>query len=528
MTSAAARFEEYQREPHDAERRVVVIGGGAAGLSFLGRAVARGERGVLLLEGDAQLGGVWQQTNYPDLAIHSRSFNYRFADFRAIESRGAHARRDEVLNYFQAYVAERGLLEHVLLGARVQKIEYSSAAPQAARYRVVVSGSDGASPARTLICSHVVCASGLSNAGTPQLPHFEGRESFAGQLCHSSGFSQALLDQAKRDGGGICVIGGGKSAYDIVLAAIRQGLSSQLTWLYRKPLWGFNYDLFYSGALEEVRRAGGTLERFFLATVEDPHGERTRQLGQELVGSGILLNIDPDDTAFERCRGAIYQSDELSLIRRSVRRLRTGVVGLTESALQTDTGELIPARYVVCATGYRRELGVPPIEIVSGRGRRRAYDPRSRKLMFRGLIDPTTPGLAYLASEVPFPQQLYGFSIYAEWLCRYIAGELAARYSASDIDTENAELEHSTGYRYEWLPRTGGDNLSGGMPYLALSCPVWRSHLARILEDLGADRQLATRLVSDHWDQKQFEAVDCEIRALAFSGGARDAVELAG
>ena len=513
MSTAAARFEQFQREPGEAERRIVVIGGGAAGLSFLGRAVARGQRDVLLLEGDCLFGGVWQQTNYPSLAIHSQSFNYRFADFRPIASAGTHAVRSEVLEYFAAYAAERGLHEHLRLGTRAEKIEYRSAASQAARYKVFVRGGN-ADGDRELICSHVVCASGLSNAGTPQLPVFEGQDAFSGQICHSSAFSEAMVEQAKLEQAPICVLGGGKSAYDIVLALIRRGLGPQLTWLYRKPLWGFNYDLFYSGALDDIRRAGATLERFFQAVVHQPLGEQARSLGRQLIESGVVLNVDPDAGAVEQFRGAIYKPDELNLIRQSVRRVRAGAEGLTKVALQTDTGELIAARYLVCATGYRRELSLPPIEIVSGRGRRRTYDPGSRKLMFRGLIDPATPGLAYLASEVPFPQQLYGFSIYAEWLCRFITDELTTHYSDSDIDTENAQLEQSTAYRYNWLPRAGADNLSGGMPYLPVTYPVWRSHLARILADLGADSELAASLASDHWHRPRFEELDARIRAL--------------
>jgi len=43
---------------------------------------------------------------------------------------------------------------------------------------------------------------------------------------------------------------------------------------------------------------------------------------------------------------------------------------------------------------------------------------------------------------------------------------------------------------------------------------VWRSHLARILADLGADSELAASLASDHWHRPRFEELDARVRAL--------------
>lgn len=152
-----------------------------------------------------------------------------------------------------------------------------------------VSGTDDdAHEARTYQSSKLIVASGLTS--TPLWPNLPNRERFDGLVIHQESFGQsAILSSAKIQH--VTVLGGAKSAADMVYACIKAGKS--VSWIVRPSGTGPGFFLSpkgrgpYKNAFElgSTRLAGTLTPSFF-----NPHSWWTRFLhgtpvGRKLVGS---------------------------------------------------------------------------------------------------------------------------------------------------------------------------------------------------------------------------------------------------
>ena len=92
-------------------------------------------------------------------------------------------------------------------------------------------GSDG--DARNITASKLVVASGLTSE--PHMPELPNQEAFAGTVCHHKDFGQtsATIESGRLgDVQNVAVLGGGKSAADMVNDMIKKG--KQVSWIIRK------------------------------------------------------------------------------------------------------------------------------------------------------------------------------------------------------------------------------------------------------------------------------------------------------
>jgi putative flavoprotein involved in K+ transport len=174
-------------------RSIVIVGGGSAGLATA--AVLR-QRGLdpLVLEAGAEPGAAWRQ-RYDRLRLHTPRLLSGLPGMRIPRDFGRWVARDDLLEYFRRYV-ERHDLE-VRASARVAHIEQDGMAWR-------VEAAQG--PIRA---EHVIVATGYN--GAPFIPDWPGRESFAGELIHSSEY---MNPAAFRDRD-VLVVGAGNSGAEI-------------------------------------------------------------------------------------------------------------------------------------------------------------------------------------------------------------------------------------------------------------------------------------------------------------------------
>jgi cation diffusion facilitator CzcD-associated flavoprotein CzcO len=231
MNSVLKRFADDSE--NNEVTRVVIIGGGAAGLSALGALQRRKNFEVVLIEKEAHIGGVWYLCDYPGLSIHARSFSFKFYNFHSPPSATQHATRNEILSYLDSYVAHFHLEDRIVLQRQVVKITYHESGDVVHKCHVEVE--DPRSRARDVLrCDYVICALGFTNAGTPQMPEFHTNGAgFKGRVLHSSQFNEALLTKIRTQHANVCLLGAGKSAYDIALQFTKHGMWDNTTWVYK-------------------------------------------------------------------------------------------------------------------------------------------------------------------------------------------------------------------------------------------------------------------------------------------------------
>lgn len=494
----------------------IVVGGGAAGLAALGALHRRGLRAVMLEQADAP-GGVWRQCDYPGLALHARSFGYRFHNHPAAGDGRAHATRREVLDYFGGFIAGEGLAVWIRCGVRVTRIV--SIEDGAAGWRCEVHAQTADGESRVWRGRFAVCALGFSNAGVPSLPGFAGVEAFGGTVLHSADVPATLLPQLQDNRRRVCLLGGGKSAFDIAGQIVAAGLAGRMTWVYETPLWGLNHNVIY-GPAEDYRQQILRYRQYLFGVRRFPHAPKIAALAEEIAGSGLLLNLEPDRRDIWATRGAIYRPEDMQTLRAKTDRVRGRVAQLEPGMVRLEDGRAVAADMLICCTGYRRAANLPVMQRqVAGQGPD-VVDPREQPLLYRGMIDPDLPCVVLFTGELLFAHQLFSFSVAAEWLATTVGRgvlDVAAMQAAIVQDDAALNRRVADGFGYRWA---GAATRGQGFGYWGgeASMRYW----AQILTDLRLPADIGERLYASMFsDPSGFDAAAREIAAsLAAAAGA--------
>lgn len=181
-------------------KKIVIVGGGFAGLGVAIALLEAGERDFVILEKAAQLGGTWRENTYPGCAcdVPSQLYSYSFAP----NARWSHvfARQPEIQAYLLEVAARFGVLEFVRFNAALERASWDD---REQRWAVDAAGERYS--ARYLIA----CQGPLHE---PRIPALEGLEAFTGQVFHSAQWAHDVPLEGRR----VAVIGTGSSAIQFV------------------------------------------------------------------------------------------------------------------------------------------------------------------------------------------------------------------------------------------------------------------------------------------------------------------------
>jgi len=172
---------------------LVIVGAGSAGLAT-GALLRRAGLEPLLLESGAEPGAAWRG-RYDRLRLHTPRLLSGLPGRRIPRRFGRWVARDDLIEYLHDYAAAEAL--DVRAGTRVERIDADGDG-----WRLETSRG----PVRA---ETVIVATGYN--GRPFVPDWPGRESFAGELAHSS---QYRNPQSYR-GRDVLVIGAGNSGAEI-------------------------------------------------------------------------------------------------------------------------------------------------------------------------------------------------------------------------------------------------------------------------------------------------------------------------
>jgi len=235
-------------------KRVAVIGAGPAGLAQLRAFQSAASKGtsipeVVCFEKQADWGGLWNYTWRTGLdahgePVHGSMYRYlwsngpkeglEFADYSFEEHFGkqiaSYPPRAVLFDYIQGRVQKADVRQWIRFQTPVRWVEFDQSSGQ---FRLtaedLVSGKQ-----TTEMFDNVVVASG--HFSTPNVPHFDGFDSFGGRVLHAHDFRDALEFKDKD----ILIIGTSYSAEDIGSQCWKYGCKS-VTVSHRTAPMGYNW-----------------------------------------------------------------------------------------------------------------------------------------------------------------------------------------------------------------------------------------------------------------------------------------------
>ena len=212
---------------------LVIVGAGLSGIAAAKFYLdIHPQSRLVLLEQDSCLGGVfnsrrlyphfWTQwtvgtAEFSDMAMPRPPEDDTFYDF---------FKSKYTTQYLETYVDEhtfagQSLRERIIFGLKVHNISKPDKT-------WVVSCKDNNNKARDFHASKLIVASGLTSI--PNMPLLPGTEKFEGPVLHHESFGQSTV-LSSADIRNVTVVGGAKSAADMVYAAVKAGKT--VSWVFR-------------------------------------------------------------------------------------------------------------------------------------------------------------------------------------------------------------------------------------------------------------------------------------------------------
>ena len=200
------------------DHKVVIIGAGFGGI---GASIKLAEQGIehVILEKLDDVGGTWLSNQYPGCRCDVPSHLYSFSFALNPEWSDSYSLQPEIWRYLKKVAVDHGVVERVRFGCKVDVARWDDEAKQ-----WQLETSDGPMTTDVLIAAHGFLSE-------PSIPHFEGIETFAGQIMHSQQWDPSYDVSGKRVG----VIGTGASAVQIVPEVHKQAAS--LSVFQRTAAW---------------------------------------------------------------------------------------------------------------------------------------------------------------------------------------------------------------------------------------------------------------------------------------------------
>lgn len=252
--------------------RVAIIGAGPSGLAQLRAfqsAAAKGEDipEVVCFEKQENWGGLWNYTWRTGLdengePVHCSMYRYlwsngpkeglEFADYSFEEHFGkqiaSYPPRAVLFDYIEGRVLKANVRDWIRFSTAVRWVNYDDAT---GKFTVTVHDHTKDSSYSEEF-DYVICASG--HFSTPNVPYYEGFESFNGRLVHAHDFR----DAREFSGKDILVVGSSYSAEDIGSQCWKYGAKT-VTSCYRSAPMGFNWPDNWEEKPAMVKVSGNTV-----------------------------------------------------------------------------------------------------------------------------------------------------------------------------------------------------------------------------------------------------------------------------
>ncbi len=191
---------------------------------------------IFILESGESAGGVWAKERlYPGLKTNNMLGLYEYSDFPMGDAYGIkpgqHISGAAVHKYLTDYAQHFGILNRIRFQTKVISAEHQNQGG----WLVTCSSTSTAQDNYQILTSKLIVATGLTSE--PTMPKIFGCEQFDTPLFHCKDF--AKMADTLKTAKSVCVLGGTKSAWDVVYAYGSQGI--KVNWIIRQsgtgPTW---------------------------------------------------------------------------------------------------------------------------------------------------------------------------------------------------------------------------------------------------------------------------------------------------
>jgi NADPH-dependent 2,4-dienoyl-CoA reductase/sulfur reductase-like enzyme len=360
------------------EHQVIVVGAGPAGIASALALADAGLSAVVLDRAD-EVASSWR-SRYESLRLNTWRRFSQLPGRPYPKGTPTFPSRDQVIDYIGRHAGEEGM--DIRLGTRVDRIERDGPG-------WIVRTSAG-----ELRAPQVIVATGLE--GTPVVPDWPGRDTFEGELIHSSEYRSPRPYEGKR----VLVVGPGCSGMEIANELARAGAAK--VWLaVRTP----------PNIL--LRQGPGPVPGDLIATwlwhLPTPLADRIARFAArmdvgDLTEYGLLR---PETGVFAGVRElgkvpAIVDAEVIESIKEGRIEVVAAVSSLGPGWVELAGDTRIELDAVICATGYERALEplVGHLGVLGERGMPKtlAPEPAAAGLRFVGYV-PRPGGIGYMGKE---------------------------------------------------------------------------------------------------------------------------------
>ncbi|MES0882401.1 flavin-containing monooxygenase [Roseibium sp. SCP14] len=477
-------------------KTVAVIGGGVSGLAAAKAFDERGHR-VFGFERSHDFGGVWELSrSYPDVQTQSPKDLYRYTDLPMPDDYPEWPKGPQVHAYLHSYAAKHKLARLFQLNTNVVSMDRRQDGNPGWTLTLEAAGKSWTQDFDFV----AICTGQFSDKNIISHPGQDEFEAAGGAVMHSSEYT----DSATAKGKNIVVLGGSKSATDIVVNAAKNGARS-VTLVYREPVWRVPY--FVGGINFKRLLYMRAQEQQFNGWNPSPLAKIAQTVFKPLIwanfrGLEALLKFQlklkkwdmVPDVPIEKdasCSLPIvtpglfegFEGGSIKPIRGTIDHYEDGHAVLT-------TGDRIPCDLSILAVGWK--LGVPYLakeyleKLIESDGQYRVY---------RLAVNPDLPDMGFVGFNSSFCTILSAEMI-ANWLVRYADGQLANQPSVKEM-RENIDT------MLEWRRKERpAAKVYGGL----CSAPFHFRHFDELLTDMGATRNKRSNPLAEQFSYPNADA----------------------
>ena len=198
--------------------RVAILGAGMSGLCMAIQLKKHGIESFLVFEKADRVGGTWRENVYPGVAcdVPSHLYSYSFALNPSWSRR--YPPGSEIQSYIESCVDKFGLTEYIHYGTEVKRVQFDGS-----HWKISFDNGED--------CAADVVVSGLGGLHVPNVPAFDGLESYNGAFFHTAEWNSDIDLKDKT----VAIVGTGASAIQ-VLPEIQQ-VAKKIDVFQRTPPW---------------------------------------------------------------------------------------------------------------------------------------------------------------------------------------------------------------------------------------------------------------------------------------------------
>lgn len=383
--------------PAERPLRFAIIGAGVSGLLSAIKLREAGFDDFTIYEKADRPGGTWRENTYPGIACDVPSHMYRFSFEPNPEWTHRYSPGAEIQTYLEGVAKKYGLEERICYGRELARCEFGEG-------RWHLEMHDGS----TDHVDVVVAATGVLHH--PNVPEFEGTESFEGALFHSARWDHDIPLDGRRIG----VVGTGSSGVQIVAALASR--VAKLCLFQRTAQWIMPQDNPAYGEEEKARfrEHPELMDQIYRETsqlFEDNFANAVAEVGSpqiQILTELTLANLEnsvKDPELRERlrpdyqaaCKRLVISPDFYEAIQHPNAELVTDAIDRIEpTGVRTADGRLHELDVIALATGFRVDRFLRPVEVVGRNGVRLDDRWAERPTAYLSISIPDFPNLFLL------------------------------------------------------------------------------------------------------------------------------------